>query len=142
HKERTPAAQGILKCVAAEYKSDARRGHLRMWILYGATIMLVGGSVSLALVEAGRASSRTKFAGAQFAAYGLISLVILLLAVYLGHQATRQRIWAAESSRVARQLLGFDAYVEPLPQIAQDLFRGTMIPRLFPRVLEDDDPLR
>lgn len=47
-----------------------------------------------------------------------------------------------EYRRLERGLSGVDAYLAPLPSPARHLLRATMTQSLFPRLLDDDDPLK
>jgi hypothetical protein len=47
-----------------------------------------------------------------------------------------------ELDRLIGQIGYFDAYVSPLSPAVASLVRATMAQRLFPRLLEDDDPIR
>ena len=71
---------------------------------------------------------------------GLVTLALVALAA--GHQARECRRAVFETRRVHRQLLTLDRYLSPLPEFGQDLLRGVMVQRLFPRLLDDDNPMR
>lgn len=68
-------------------------------------------------------------------ASGLGALVLMRAA------ATHDRA-AREYTRLQRGIAGIEAYLAPLPPQARHLLRATMTQVLFPRLLEDDDPLR
>ena len=62
---------------------------------------------------------------------------LLLLKAANGHDRG-----AREYVRLQRGLAGLGAYLAPLPAPARHLLRATMAQTLFPRLLDDDDPLR
>jgi hypothetical protein len=63
-------------------------------------------------------------------------------AILLLRQAGARRSSAREWTRLERGLQGIGDYLSPLPPNAQHLIRATMTQNLFPRLLEDNDPLR
>jgi hypothetical protein len=66
---------------------------------------------------------------------------ILAAGVLLKISNSRYRA-ARECIRLQRGLEGLGPYLEPLPAPAQHLIRAMMTQTLFPRLLEDDDPVR
>lgn len=58
------------------------------------------------------------------------------------HSAASRDRAAREYTRLQRGLTGVDAYLSPLPAPVRHLLRATMTQTLFPRLLDDDDPLR
>jgi hypothetical protein len=131
-----------LRSIAKEYGLDAaseRRSTTRLYALFVA--MLIS-AIVISVTGAVRARHHRGFNSGEYAAYGATSLVVAVLAVYVGRQAEHRRIASEEAKRLERQLRGVDAYVELLPDETQALLRGAMLSRIFPRILGDDDPLR
>lgn len=65
-----------------------------------------------------------------------LGAVVLMRAAAVHDRAAR------EYTRLQRGIAGIEAYLAPLPPQARHLLRATMTQVLFPRLLEDDDPLR
>jgi hypothetical protein len=68
--------------------------------------------------------------------------LLLLAATLLWVQAERYRRSAAESRRLQRQFAALDLYLEPMPEPIRAVMRAALAPRLFSRLLEDNDPMR
>jgi hypothetical protein len=116
-------------------------------------VLLVGvGAAAYAVRAAGRAATAADAAVAAGRAAGspwpvvlppmvvcvaaAVTGVVLLLAAAKHDRAAR------ESRRLQRGLAGLGPYLAPLPPAARHLLRATMAQTLFPRLLDDDDPLR
>ena len=124
--------------------SDARRAAVSS--LVGAVVSLV---IAASLVVAatvlsthGSGGNGNHLDAGPFFARAIACLPFFVLASALLWLAARQRRGAHEALRLARQLTGLPAYLYPLPPSASHLMRMTMTQRLFPRLIEDTDPLR
>lgn len=130
-----------LEGASRTYERDARRQSQLATLLY----LAAAGLVALAIVLSWAIVFRPEFRA--LGTGGLVSrllpgLLLLGLAAAGGQQAQRVRRNAEELRRVRRQLVALPGYLLPLPVAAQDLLRAAMLPRLFPRLLEDNDPMR
>lgn len=134
-------SEGLIT-LAAGYAEDAKLERTTTLLLYGAALMLVAAALSLGLLGIARARDGDPFDFAEFSAHGLVALVVLGCAAVVSSRAGRHSLAAQEACRLARQLAGFEAYVAPMPPALRHLVRGTMVQRLFPRLLEDDEPWR
>jgi hypothetical protein len=120
------------------YQQDAKAQSVLMWAYSLVAVVLVGVLVAQVLQLAG-----SKSAGGEGSSESLVGMTILgVLALAAGHQARECRRAAFETRRVHRQLLSLDRYLSPLPAFGQDLLRGVLVQRLFPRMLDDDNPMR
>ncbi len=72
----------------------------------------------------------------------LVSISITILIVFLLRQIHLGQRNAREYRRLSRGLSGLSGYLESLPEPARFLIRATLTPSLFPRLLDDDDPMR
>lgn len=71
------------------------------------------------------------------------ALAILMAAAgYSARKATLAERNSRELQRLGRGLQGFDSFLDPLPVAVQTLLRSAYLQSLFPRLLDDDDPLR
>jgi hypothetical protein len=132
----------VLKELACEYGRDARRERALMKWLYGVSVVLLLAGVAIALGGIDAAQNGEKFRFPEFAAYGLVALVLLTFAALGVRHATRHSLAAQEAARLQRQFDGLDAYLSPMPPALRELVRATMVQRLFPRLLDDDEPWR
>ena len=140
-EERIRQSNDSLERLTRSYASDARRQARVSTFLYVAAVALAGVGVALSGIVVLRAEFRALEPGAVVARL-LPSALLLALAVLCGRQAALVRRGAFELDRQRRQLVGLSGYLLPLPVPTQDLLRAAMVPRLFPRLLEDDDPTR
>ena len=140
-EERVRRSDDRLERLTQTYASDARRQVRVSTFLYASAVALASAGVALSGIVLLRAEFRALEPGAVVARL-LPSALLLALAVVCGRQAALVRRGAFELDRQRRQLLGLSGYLLPLPVPTQDLLRAAMVPRLFPRLLEDDDPTR
>ena len=124
-----------------DYGIDASREQRLMVVSDLAALGLVG----LALLVAWMAARQTPGVVdpiAGYVAYAAAFVLLTALAGFFVAQARRHRIAAQEARRLARQIASVDAYLAPLPASTRSLLRATMLQRFFPRLLDDDDPMR
>jgi hypothetical protein len=140
-KDAQTERPGDLSCHAYAYGEDARRNRASTWLLVALAVALLSGALALSLLGI-RAAGGRNFDFAEFGAYGLIAIGVLAAAGVAARAASKSALVARESKRLERQMASLDAYLEPLPKQQRDLARGVMLPQMFPRLLEDDDPLR
>lgn len=121
------------------YEADARRDSRLMWVYYVAagflTAVTVAGIVWYSI-------SRPPPTGDALVLPLSGLAVLLILALASGHQARECRRAVFETRRIHRQLLTLDKYLESMPELGRELLRGVMIQRLFPRLMDDDNPMR
>ncbi len=119
------------------YERDARGQARLMW----GYAVVAGGLVVVLVATTGwfavKASPKAGLA-LPLTAFG----VLALLAFAAGQQARECRRALFETRRVQRQLLTLDKYLSPLPELGRDLLRSVMVQRLFPRLIDDDNPMR
>lgn len=121
-----------------QYASDAAAQSRLMWAYYLAAALLIVAAVGgLAWIVG---SQKLVAVGSLVTLIGFSSLLILALAA--GHQARECRRAVFETRRVYRQLLIVEKYLDPMPQVVRDLMRGVMMQRLFPRLIDDENPMR
>lgn len=72
----------------------------------------------------------------------ILCIVLSLATIIVFRQAATHRRAGREYIRLERGLLAIPQYLSPLPPEAQHLVRAVMTQSLFPRLLEDDDPIR
>ena len=129
-----------LLSTASSFRHDARRAARIMMGLYLVVLALIALATVmlwlLVFVEDPRP------AAPDFVAQSLPSFALMAIATLLAQQANRQRRNAEELKRVELQMRALPVYLTPLPEPARHLLRSVMLQRLFPRLLEDDDPLR
>jgi len=112
-------------------------------MLYVGGLVLLTGASCLAYYGIGKATiANGTLKAAKFLAFASISFVGLAFAAAAVYQAHRHHLAAMEVRRVLRQLPAFELYIASLPSRTQHLLRAAMLQRLFPRILEDTDPLR
>jgi hypothetical protein len=122
--------------------SDARRAALRSVLGAAASLMLTAAVVVAAAVLSIKGKDGTGLNVGPFLARASACLPLLAFALALLWLAARQRRSAREALRLARQLPALPAYLSSLPPLASHLMRMTMTQRMFPRLIEDTDPLR
>jgi hypothetical protein len=132
----------ILKDIADEYGQDARRQSRTVTIMFGLAFAMLAGAAALVLYQFSEIKESEDFSAGRYLAQSWLPITLVAFASYLIYQTGLHRRSADEARRLQRQLRSFDAYISPLPKRAQDLMRGTMVQRLFPRLIEDNDPLR
>jgi hypothetical protein len=128
--------------LAAAYGADADRAQVvttRLYIAMVIVFLAAVGSVIAGILGVSAVSDRwsTILVGHMILA-GLFVLAVVPLAI----QAERHRRSGAESRRLQRQFAALDAYLEPMPKRIRAMMRAALAPRLFSRLLEDDDPVR
>jgi hypothetical protein len=96
----------------------------------------------MACVGLVRARREAQFSFPEFSAYGLVALVVVTFGAAVMWQATRHRRDAREAARLSHQLVGFEAFISPMPANLRNLLRGIMAQQLFPLLWEDDEPWR
>jgi hypothetical protein len=144
-----PAQASKLSDVATEYADDAQRERRAAVVYFSiATVLVVSafGIVIAGLIQIGSlnhdGATQTSRVWPVFSAYLLASLVSLSAAavlILLGERHTRA---AQESTRLSRQFDVVETYLAPMATQARDLIRASLTPRLFSRILSDDDPTR
>ena len=126
-----------------EYVHQARDHARGVRNFYVSTIVFLLLSGSVGVTWAVRtATSPASLRTSENIVYVALGVIFLICAAYSTFQAGRLRRLHEESSRLGRQLQYLNAYLAPLPKPTQDLIRGTLTQRLFPRALADNDPLR
>jgi hypothetical protein len=131
----TSQADVALIEIAKKYGADARRGAFHVLFLYmTATIFMIASFIGAWHITE---SPAPQLAGRFWAVAGA-----LLVAIVLAYHANTRRRQVDEAQRLERQLTLLPSYLAPLPDAARSLMRAAMIQRVFPRLLEDDDPLR
>lgn len=141
---RIAEAQAQLARVIAEYEQDARRERRAARIATIVTLVLVAlcaGTAAWAvhLADTGEAPS---VSWKSLLAPLCLGALLAILAVMQMLSAKDSLRTAREYVRLGRGLGGLEGYLAPLPAAAQHLIRATMTQSLFPRLLQDDDPLR
>lgn len=124
-----------LIAIADEYMECADQQMSFALRLAVAAAVIAASAVALAVVAVARAFDRLNY-------YFVISGALSLTAALLWWQSSRARTAGREWQRVATGIRGIDSYLAPMSWPMQDLMRGAMVQRLFPRLLEDDDPIR
>jgi hypothetical protein len=132
----------VLQRLSCQYGADARVERRVMFALYLTFLASAVGAGLIAWTGLAHTRERSHFRAGEFTSYGIVSLVVALLALVVLWQAASHRRQARESVRLQRQLAGLDAYVAQMPPALRDLLRATMAKQLFPRTLEDNEPWR
>ena len=141
HQE-TNESIGMLPAIADKFGEDADRQGRRMLALYMGSSALLIAAITIGLLEFVYPAGNQKPSSASLLSRSLIPFIVAGFAIFLAYQASTLRRNSDEARRLQRQLQALPAYLAPLPLNAQMLLRGAMIQRLFPRLLEDNDPLR
>ena len=136
--------------VAAVYRADAQQERKATQTFF--TIAAVPGALAVLSIIAGillvtfrtldNLQVRSSSIWTVFSVYLVTSLVLLFVAGLLIGQGERHRRGAQEATRLARQFDAVESYLEPMEPQVRDLVRVSLTPRLFPRILWDDDPIR
>jgi hypothetical protein len=134
--------------VAAAYREDAARERRTSQACFLLFVLLILVSLGFILWGILRISSRADLANHStsvwpvFSAHLVAAVVGLAAAVVVIIQAERHRRAAQEAIRLARQFTAVESYLAPMPPALRDIVRVSLTPRLFSRILWDDDPLR
>jgi hypothetical protein len=139
---RDESAQKMLWQLAAGYERDARRNQMVAYFLNGIALLLLIAAVVIALLGIHAASDKSRFSFTEFGAYGLVSLAILVGAAFVARSASRSATAAQEAVRLQRQFEGLDGYLLPMSGALRELIRGSLVQRLFPGNIDNDEPWR
>jgi hypothetical protein len=131
-----------LNLLARRYEHDATEQQATMKRLYAAAIVFVVAAAALAVIGVERARGEGPFVLATMSGYGVVAVGLLGTAAAAWHAAARHRSLAAEAWRIHRQLEGLTPYLAPLPPALRNLLRGVLAQRLFPPLLEREEPWR
>lgn len=131
-----------LVSLAADYGNDATRERRTSALLFVGSVLAFGGSVAAAGWTAHVAREARRNVWMQSLAPLIICGSAVIAGLILAWSAVSRGRAAREATRLQRGLSGLDAYLEPLPPAAQHLLRATLAQTLFPRLLEDNDPMR
>jgi uncharacterized membrane protein len=144
-----PAQSSKLSDVASGYAQDAkreRRAALTYFSIATALVIAAFGVVIAGLVQIAslnhNGAAHPSWVWSVFSAYLIASLVALIAAGVLILLGERHRRAAQESTRLSRQFDVVEPYLAPMATQARDLIRASLTPRLFSRILSDDDPMR
>jgi hypothetical protein len=126
----------------AEYDAQARSAARTMRLLAAIASAWTAATIAI-LLAGGAATSSHRHLGAAFAPYVAASAVAATAAVVTAWQAARQRAFSREADRLAVQFTLLDPYLAQIRDpMLRDAARTALLPRMFPRLLEDVDPLR
>jgi hypothetical protein len=141
-EETSAATRGrALERLAQAYGEDATGERARTRVSLAAASLLLVAGVALAVIGIIDARDRNAFRFGRFAAYGLVSLVVItFVAVALRH-ASQHRHAEQEARRLQRHFQAVDPYLASMPQPLADLLRGTLVASLFSR-LPSEEPWR
>lgn len=134
-ESRADAQAAALAEIAKEYRNSAdveARAALRFTVAASA---VASSAVALAALAVARGFESLNY-------YLGICVGLALAAALLWAQGTKSRTAAREWRRLATGVRGIEPYLAPMSAPMQDLMRGVMVQRLFPRLIEDDDPIR
>jgi ABC-type multidrug transport system fused ATPase/permease subunit len=135
--------QPTFRELADDYARDARRHSRTMTALYTVTLLAVALGAAGAIWAAAAAVHGSDFAWREFLGRGSVVIVMLFAASVATWQADRHRRLSSEWLRLARQLRTYPTFINSMDSgPLQDLIRGALTPRFFPRALDDDDVLR
>jgi hypothetical protein len=144
--ERRNTAQ--LAEVAAAYRDDAARERRTSQACFLLFVLLILSSLGFILWGILRISARADLANNSISVWPVFSthlvaaVVGLAAAVVVIIQAERHRRASQEAIRLARQFTAVESYLAPMPSALRDIVRVSLTPRLFSRILWDDDPIR
>lgn len=133
--------RAILKLVD-DHGADSRNAQRVTYWLYGATGLVLVASVGSAMAGLAALTPAGRYWSPHFTGSLILSGLLVLAAILLWVQAERHRRSAAESRRLQRQFAALDLYLEPMPEPIRAVMRAALAPRLFSRLLEDNDPMR
>jgi len=144
-----PAQTSKLADIAAHYAGDARRERraaLTYFSIATALVLSAFGIVIAGLIQIAsldhNGATRPSWVWSVFSAYLIASLVSLIAAAIIILLGERHRRAAQESTRLSRQFDVVESYLAPMATSTRDLIRASLTPRLFSRILSDDDPMR
>lgn len=131
-----------LEQLASSYGVEAGVERLRERV----AMVVAAASLTVGLVLAWRAvgwsSTNGKLVAGPYLGYMAVCSTLVVASAVAFFIARRHARARREALRLQRQISGLSAYLSPLPPEEQALLRGTMLQRLFPRLLDDTDPLR
>jgi len=130
-----------LERVSEAYRDDSRRSRRLATLLYVVMALLVVAAVASSALAVNLLDGSTPEAP-QLVQRLLVSLICLVSLIPFWIQAERHRRSASEFRRLELQFRALDPYLGPLPEDARAVMRAALAPRLFSRVLEDQDPMR
>jgi hypothetical protein len=139
-----PTGASKLSDVAADYAEDARRerrASLTYFVIATALVLAAFGIVIAGLVQTASVNHPSRV-WSVFSVYLMAALVSLVAAGVIIVLGERHRRAAQESTRLSRQFDVVESYLAPMATQARDLIRASLTPRLFSRILSDDDPMR
>lgn len=126
--------------VADEYGSDAQRYGRLAVVQYSLAVLFTVLAIAAAGTVLTLSASEVQLDSqllSRFAVAGLLVIVSLPF-WFLG---SKYRKSASESRRLELQFRAFEPYLKGFVQEA-DVMRAALAPRLFSRILEDEDPMR
>jgi hypothetical protein len=135
HGATSPVALTLGRAYGADAAADRRA---EMW-LYAAMAAMFAAAVTCAVVALMRAEAATLW---RLWGFFVVSGLLAVSGVLLWVQAERHRRASNEARRVQRHLSGVDWFLGDLPDEVRHLLQAPLAQRLFPRTLDDDDPLR
>lgn len=139
----TGTASVALNDVANSYGTDAdreRRAALGFTIL--AVLLLIAASAAAYWIVSEATTAEANRVWAAALGPIIICGATALAAILTFRQSANHRRTSREYIRLQRGFLAIPEYLAPLPAEVQHLIRATMTQSLFPRLLEDDDPVR
>jgi hypothetical protein len=135
-------ARSGLMTLAQDYGKEAARDRATaIWFLWTAGV-LVGGSLGLAWRGLVVALHDDTLRVSVFAGYVGVAAFMACTAAVVVMLAMRVHTASREAFRLEHQVKAIDPFLYSLPEPQRNLLKGVMLRRLFPRLLEDDDPLR
>ena len=142
--EALPGRAGVSSSFAAlahHYGEDAIAEEAGARRLSHVASLLLAVAVALAVVGIVDARAARELHYDRFGAYGLVSVVVMLAAAVVFHQAVGHRRSKLEARRMQRQLQALVPYLAELPQPLRELLYGALAASLFPP-LASDEPWR
>lgn len=128
--------------LATLYGQDASSERRSTYVLYAVAVALALAGGALAVRGIAVAHTDTTLRFSIFAAYASVGLASFTAAGVSLRQARRHLMAAHEATRLQRQLVALDAYLLPMPPAMRDLVRGALVQRVFPGLVDDDEPWR
>jgi hypothetical protein len=130
----------VLTGLADDYGADARSERNTTYLLYLLAVLLAIAGIGLALSGIASAEEDGSLDLSIFAAYGSVGLALIAAAAVALREASRHLVAAHEATRLQRQLAALDAYLLPMPPAMRDLVRGALVQRVFPGLVEHEEP--